>query len=202
MKDRILGEVDMFVDVVFSVPIVLALLVVPRKKKAPDPEATRPKALKVLKKVKKEKVVAEDKVSYDHSLHLGKIEKRLEVLQEEIDRLNDSHREVLGYFEEHMVKHHKKEVPPLPPPPKPILTRSLPSSTTKVSKPGPHPEALHPEGPPENMSLGDEHGELGHKTGPEPLKTASPKKEAKKCAKCGSEVGTDMVKCPTCGARR
>ncbi len=191
----------MFVAVIFLVLLVLALLIVPRKKKVHDPESTRPKNLKAPKKVKKKKVVVEDKISYDHSKHLDRIEKRLEELHEKVEKLNDNNREILGHFEDHMVKHHKKEVSPLPPPPKPSLLPPRPPSNIKDSRPGPHPEALHPEGPPENMSLGDEHGELGHKTVPEPLKTTAPKKEAKKCAKCNSDVEADWVKCPTCGAK-
>jgi hypothetical protein len=168
--------------------IALALMFIPEKKKAP-------------KKVTKKKVAVRAKVSDDKTKHLERIEKRLEELHEKVEHLNDRHREVLGLFEDHMVKHHKKEVSPLPPPPKPSLRPPVPPSNVKYTRPGPHPEALHPEGPPENMSLGDDHGELGRKTGPEPLKTAPPRRETTKCSKCGSEVGTDLVKCPTCGAK-
>ena len=178
----------MFVGKVFFMHIVLALLLVPGKKKVP-------------KKVKKKKVAVRAKVTEDKTKHLERIEKRIEELNEKVERLHDSHREVLGLFEDHMVKHHKKEVSPLPPPPKPSLLPARPFSNAKFTRPGPHPEALHPEGPPENMSLGDDHGELGAKTGPEPLKTTPPRRETKKCSKCGSEVGTDLVKCPTCGAK-
>jgi len=185
--------------IIFFVLIVAAILIVPSKAKAPGPEATTPKDLKRPKKVKKKKVVA--KASDDHTKHLDRIEKRIEELHEKVERLHDSHKEVMGHFEDHMVKHHKKEVEPLPPPPKPTLPPPLPPSPAKGTEPGTLPEALHPEGPPENMSLGDAHGEIGHKTGPEPLKTATPKKDLKKCSKCGGDVETDWVKCPSCGAK-
>jgi hypothetical protein len=185
--------------IIFFVLVVAAILLIPNRKTALDPEATTPKDLKAPKKVKKKKIAA--KTTDDHTKHLDRIEKRIEELHEKVERLHDSHREVMGHFEDHMVKHHKKEVEPLPPPPKPTLPPPLPPSKSKDLDPGPHPEALHPEGPPENMSLGDAHGELGHMTGPEPLKTAPPKKEAKKCSNCGSAVEPDWVKCPTCSGK-
>lgn len=156
---------------------------------------------KTIKKVKKKKRPSHTKVTDDQTKLLERIEKRLEELHDKVEHLNDRHREVLGLLEDHLVKHHKKEVEPLPPPPKPSLSPHYTFSTQKHSKPGPHPEALHPEGPPENMSLGDDHGELGPKTGREPLKTTTPNTRIKKCPRCGSEVDTDLVKCPSCSGK-
>jgi hypothetical protein len=178
-----LGEIEML-----SKLIMLALLFVPDKKKGP-------------KKVKKKKVAVQAKVTDGQTKHLERIEKRIEELHEKVERLYDRHREVIGLFEDHIIKHHKNRVEPLPPPPNPTRLPLRPRSNAKDTRPGPHPEALHPEGPPENMSLGDEHGEIGRKTGPEPLKTATPKKDLKKCPKCGGDVEADWVKCPSCGAK-
>jgi hypothetical protein len=152
-----------------------------------------------VKKIKKK--ATPPKVTDDQIKLLERIEKRIDELHEKVEHLNDRHREVLGLFEDHMVKHHKKIVEPLPPPPNPSLLPTRQSSVAKDARPGPHPEALHPEGPPENMSLGDDYGEIERRTGPEPLKTTIPKKELKKCTKCGGDVKSDLAKCPTCGAK-
>ena len=189
----------MFSLLLFFVHLLFLTVFVSIKSKAPDPKAIKPKYRKIPKKVKK-KVVAEDKSSYDHYKHLDRIEKRLEDLHEKVEKINDRQREILGQFEDHMVKHHRNEIDSLPPPPKFPITRSPTPSLTKESRPGPHPEALHPEGPPENMSLGDDSGELGPRTGPEPLKT-NPPKPTKKCPRCKGDVKTDWVKCPACGEK-
>ena len=195
-----LNMLILIVVIIFMVVILLLVATIPKKRPAAGTKGattTGPKARKV------KKVVRTDRGDHaEHRKHLERIEKRLEALHEKVERLHDGQKDAALHFEGHLAKHHgeRTAVEPLPPPPKPSgeLPPVLPP---KDYQPGPHPEALRPEGPPENMSVGDDHGELRKKAGTERLSTAPPSKERTKCPKCGGDVEAGWIKCPTCSAQ-
>ena len=195
--------------VVFIVLAILAAAFTPKRKA--DVPSTTPSATAGVKKVKRKKIRAQGPSSKDleeHKKHLERIEKRIDELHDKVEFMHKGHSDLIGHFEEHLTDHHgKKKVvvvpPPLPPPPMPPKEGAVLSQETEAisASPGPHPEALHPEGPPENMSLGDEHGELAKKTGSDKLPTVKPAPGGKKCPKCSGDVEPDWMKCPSCSSK-
>jgi hypothetical protein len=194
----------MLIIIMFMVIAVLAAVYTPSRSEKKGAEATASQATQQVaghpslgtapvtkvKKRRKRKLRKDDE-------QLGRIEKRLEELHtnheklhEHILQLQKNHNQSMSHFQLHLIKHHgekgEEEVED--------KEDEVVEDEAGPMEPGPVEEALPPEGPPENMSIGDEQGEIRERK-----EEDTPPTSAVKCPRCSGDIEKDWVRCAHCG---
>jgi len=129
---------------------------------------------------------------------LDRIEKRLEDLKKNQEKLHEHilqiqkyHHNFTSHFQLHLIKHHGEKSDT-------TVEGVDPKEEVKEDagpmEPGPMEEALPPEGPPENMSIGDEQGEIR----PRKEEDGAPATSDGKCPRCSRDVESDWIRCAHC----